>query len=147
MSTHQYTLKQGWKCPKHTTGKAQSSESHIRMITHQYQNLIKGIPSHAFFLQLFSPKSTEETRLTRAKRFFLGKKASERIQQPMTNYNQPLKQPETDLWLLVILVSISSHAYSAGHSNHTSATLEPPESTGCHPASQGAEHDQEHREQ
>lgn len=46
-----------------------------------------------------------------------------------------------------MLTSISSHAYIAGHTNQTSATLEPPESKGCHPASQGAEHEQEHREQ
>lgn len=33
MSIHQHTLNQGWKCPEYARGKAQSSESHIRMIT------------------------------------------------------------------------------------------------------------------
>lgn len=49
------------------------------------------------------------------------------------NYNQLLDQPEMGQTLNR---RISSHTNILGHTNHNGAMLEPPESKGCHPASQ-----------
>lgn len=95
--------------------------------------LIKGIPNHAFFLHPIFPESRrEDERLWKTKRLYLGKKSSERIQQPMTNYNQLLEQPETNPYSCISLHGHLSHA------SHNSPMLKPPESKGCHPASQWA---------
>lgn len=95
--------------------------------------LIKGISNHAFFLHPIFPESRREVeRFWKTKRLYLGKKSSELIQQPMTNYYQLLEQPETNSYSCISLHSHLSHA------SHNSPMLEPPESKGCHPASQWA---------
>lgn len=95
--------------------------------------LIKGIPSHAFFLHITLPESRRgEKRLWKSKRLYPCKKSSERIQQPMGTFNQVLEHPETNPYLC-----ISFHTHLS-HASHNSPMLEPQESKGCHPASQWA---------
>lgn len=93
--------------------------------------LTKGIPSHAFFLHPIFPESRRgDERIWKTKRLYPDKKSSERIQQPMTYYNQLLEKPETNQY-----PCISFHAHLS-HASRNSPMLEPPKSKGWHPASQ-----------
>jgi len=79
----------------------------------------------------FSPSlqnQQQEMRGSEEQRYYLwARNYLKRIQQPITNYNQLLEQPEMGQ-------TLNPHNHS--HTNRNSATLEPPKSKGCRPASQ-----------
>lgn len=104
--------------------------SHSQVTLMKTHSLIKGIPSHAFFLHTIFPESRRgDERLWKTKRLYRSKKSSERIQQPMATFNQLLEHPETNPYPYIFFHT---------HLSHVSPMLEPVESKGCHPASQWA---------
>lgn len=136
MSAAQYTLNQGWKCSTYATAKPKSSECHIHKVTPLSKPTAwsKAFPVTRFSFIPSFPNQEEEIRGSeKTKRLYLGKKSSEGIQQPMTNGNQLLEQPETNPY-----PCISFHACNLSHASHNSPMLKPPGSKGCHPASQWA---------